>query len=249
MDNKRPLDVIILAAGKGKRMQSELPKVMHLLRGRPLIDWVVSSVEQIGISGKPVVVVSSEHQLVQDFLQDRAEYAVQKEQLGTGHAVLSAAGLCEGRSDRVLVLYGDMPFLTEETIKKLVDLSQKEKSAVALITVKVPDFSDWRAAFIGFGRIIRNENGQIERIAEKKDLSPKEEEILELNTSFFCFDAEWLWPHLRMLKNENAQSEYYLTDLVGMALQEGKKIVSFQTDPKEALGINSRDDLSKAQDL
>lgn len=228
-------------------MQSELPKVMHLLRERPLIDYVVSAVEKFGI--KPVVIVPDDSNLVRDFLGKRARYAVQKERLGTGHAVMMAEKLLGEKADSVIVLYGDMPFISSGSIKALVDEHLKKNNALTLMTVVVPDYHDWRAQFYDFGRIIRDIDGNITKIVEKKDASPRELNIKEVNTAFFCFDSDWLWKNLKQLKSANAAGEYYLTDLVKIAFDEGAKLSSVSVDPREAVGINTKEHLEKAQKI
>jgi bifunctional UDP-N-acetylglucosamine pyrophosphorylase/glucosamine-1-phosphate N-acetyltransferase len=241
---KEKVGVIILAAGKGKRMQSELPKVMHLLRDRPLIDYVVGAVESLKI--KPVVIVPDDSDLVRNFLEKRAYYAVQTERLGTGHAVSMAEKKLSGKTDHVAVLYGDMPFITVDSVKNLIDEHISRGNVLTLMTVKTPDFSDWRAQFYDFGRIIRDENNNIIKIVEKKDASPKELNIKELNTAFFCFKSDWLWENLKKIKNTNAAGEYYLTDLVKIAFDTGARLSSVEISPREAVGVNTKEHLEKA---
>lgn len=245
MNPDKKVGIVILAAGKGKRMQSELPKVMHPLHDKPLIDYVVSAVEALGI--KPVVVVPDDSNLVREYLGNRADYAVQAEQLGTGHAVSVAESALAGRVEHVVVLYGDMPFITAKSISALIDDHTTRNNMATLMTVTVPDFHDWRAQFYDFGRIIRDSNGDIIKIVEKKDASPAELNINELNTAFFCFNAEWLWKNLKNLKDNNAAGELYLTDLVKFAFDEGASLSSVNIDPREAIGINTKEHLEKAK--
>jgi len=244
---KNKIGIVILAAGKGKRMQSELPKVMHLLRDRPLIDYVVSTADNLGI--KPVVVVADDSSLVRDFLGKRAAYAVQKERLGTGHAVSVAESKLKGKTDHVVVLYGDMPFVTAPSIKKLVDEHVAKNNVLTLMTVVVPDFHDWRSQFYDFGRIVRDIDNNIIKIVEKRDASPKELNLKEVNTAFFCFKADWLWENLKKLKNSNAAGELYLTDLVKIAFDEDAKLSAVHINPREAVGVNTKENLQVAQEL
>lgn len=249
MSNTLPnnVGVVILAAGHGTRMKSELPKVMHELNGKPLVAHVVDNARAAGIVQKPVVVVSPKSDLVREYFGDTVEYAVQEEQLGTGHATAAAESVLKGRVDHVVVLYGDMPFFRAESIARLVKRHEERKNILTLMTVTVPNF-DWAyTPFRGFSRIVRGEDGHIIKDVQVKDASPEELTIHECNPSVYCFSSDWLWSHLQNLKNDNAQGEYYLTDLIAMAIEEGVAISSIATDPHEALGINSREDFDLAQ--
>lgn len=239
--------VVVLAAGDGKRMQSSVPKVMNLLRGEPLVAHVVQSIEGAGFDIKPVVIVNPNHSLVQDYLKERASYVVQNEQLGTAHAVGCAESVLKGKAHCVVVLYGDMPFIKPASLQYLVETYYREKSAITLMTVTVPDFDGWRAQFADFGRIERDSEGNILSIVEKKDATSEQLAIKEVNTSYFCFDADWLWNNLKAVKNENAQKEFYLVDLIKIGRAQGVKIGTVQIDPKEAVGINTKEHLDIAQ--
>lgn len=248
-DNKlHNVGVVILAAGDGKRMKSALPKVMHELNAKPLIEHVVTHVEESKI-GKPIIVVSPKHTLIQEHVEDRASYVVQNEQLGTGHAALMAESILKGVAQHVIFLNGDMPFVSGESMKRLLARHKERNNTLTMMTVTVPNFDGEYEAFSSFGRIVRGENGHILRIVEKKDATDTELGITELNPSVWCFEASWLWNALKNLKNENSQKEYYLTDLVGMAIAEGKKISSISIEPKEAIGINTAEDLQTARSL
>ena len=247
MQNK--IGVVILAAGDGKRMKTNVPKVMNVIPGEPLVSHVVKAVEESGFALKPVIVVNPKHTLVQEYLADRALYVVQDQQLGTAHAVGCAENLLKDKADYVVVLYGDMPFIRPESLRHLADVSGAEGSMITLMTVVVDDFIDWKAQFADFGRIKRDENGNILGIVEKKDATPEELMLAEVNTSYFCFNASWLWQNLKAIKNENAQQEFYLTDLVKIARDQGVKIGTVQIDPKEAIGINTKEHLDAAEQL
>ncbi|PIR04324.1 MAG: hypothetical protein COV59_01670 [Candidatus Magasanikbacteria bacterium CG11_big_fil_rev_8_21_14_0_20_39_34] len=249
--NSHPkIGAIILAAGHGTRMNSDIPKVMHMLDGKPLVDHVVTHVEETGICEKPVLVVSSKHSYVQDHLGDRARYVVQSEQLGTGHATSMAREILEGKVEHVVVLYGDMPFVSSDSIFRLVERHVERENAITLMTITVPDFEGKYAPFYSFSRIIRREqDGHIARDVQKKDCTPEELEIKELNPCYFCFRSEWLWGHIDKLTTDNAQGEYYLTDLLQMAIDNHEKISSIAIDPMEAIGVNTKDDLEVAQKL
>ena len=247
---RNKIGVVILAAGAGKRMNSTLPKVMHELNHKPLVDHVVQHVEGLQLSHKPVIVVSKQHTLVQDHLGNRAEYVVQEEQLGTGHAVSVAETLLAGVVDHVVVLYGDMPFVSTTSIERLITRHAERDNAITLMTFMVPPFKGVYQPFYNFGRIVRESvSGHIARIVERKDATEAELSILELNPSFFCFNASWLWESLKRLENHNSQHEYYLTDLVSRAISEGRKISSVSIEPKEAIGINTAEDLEIAKHI
>jgi bifunctional UDP-N-acetylglucosamine pyrophosphorylase/glucosamine-1-phosphate N-acetyltransferase len=240
---------VILAAGDGKRMQSDLPKVMHLLHGKPLVEHAVAAAEAVSDLQKPVIIVSPKHTMVQDHLGDRAQYAVQEQQLGTGHAVMQAQGLLHGVADHVVVLYGDMPFVSPASIEQLIAKHIERGNTVTLMTATVPNFENEYACFAKFGRIVRLDGGYIQKIVEAKDASEGELQILEVNPSIFCFKAEWLWHHLNALQNINAQGEYYLTDLIEMAIADHQLISSVPVAPREAMGINTKEELDSAATL
>jgi len=235
-------NVIILAAGKGTRMKSDLPKVMQELKNKPLIEYVVATVESLYI--KPVIVVSDDG-IVKNYLVDRAEYVIQSERLGTGHAVMQAEDLLKNKDGAVVVLYGDMPFIKAESIENLVKIHNENNSKISLMTVRVPNFESEYKDFYDFGRIVRDDNGEVKKIVELKDASEEERGIKELNTSYFCFDNEWLWGNIKKLKNENASEEYYLTDLLGLAIVNGDKVSTIEILPEEAVGVNTKDHLEK----
>jgi bifunctional UDP-N-acetylglucosamine pyrophosphorylase/glucosamine-1-phosphate N-acetyltransferase len=242
-------DIVILAAGHGKRMQSDIPKVLSLLHGKPLVHHLLESVVSSGVCETPVFVVGQKREMVMSSLGDKYKYAIQQEQLGTGHAVLSSAELLEGRDSNVMILYGDMPHLSAETIRNLAETQGNSDTVMTMATVKVPDFDEWRAGFFDFSRVLRDENGKIIRTVEKKDAQDHELLITEVNPCYLCVRNDWLWKHLRELKNANNQKEYYLTDLIKMAVDEGAEIGSIQIDPKEALGVNTKEHLEFLEKL
>lgn len=241
--------IIILAAGKGKRMGGDLPKVLRTVKNRPIISCLVDSVKKSGLVKKPMVVVCNEHNLVQETLGESCDYVVQSQQLGTGHAVASARSHFENQTKKIIVLYGDMPLIAPETVAKLATFKEADLSVLTLFTTEVKDFEDWRKSFYNFGRIIRNAAGEVIAIREKKDCSPQEIEIKEVNPGLYIFDARWLCRNLGKLDNKNAQGEYYLTDLVKLAMEQGHKINSIKIDAKECVGINTPEELALAESL
>ena len=241
--------VVVLGAGDGKRMKSTVPKVLTLLDGQPLIEHVISHIEAAGCCDRPVVVVSAKHNKVQDYLGDRAVYALQTEQLGTGHALATAEKFLSGKVEYVVVMCGDSPFITGQSLRDLIEVHKKSNSVLTMSTATTPDFQDWRAAFQAVGRIVRSQSGQVTRIVEMKDATKQELMIREINPGFYCFQSDWLWPHLQQLQNNNAQKEYLLTDLVALAIAEGHEVVTVTLPLREVVGVNSPEDLRAVEEL
>lgn len=244
--HNQTIAAVILAAGHGTRMKSDLPKVMHLLHGKPLVEHMVDIVETCGMCQRTVVVVSPLHSLVEDHLKNRAEYTTQQEQLGTAHALATAEELLKDKVDHVVVMYGDVPSLTGNSLKQLVEKHLSTNAIVTMTTSVLPDYEDWRSAMFSFGRVIRNNDGAITSFVEKKDATPEQQAIKEVNVGFYCFRSDWLWEHLPLVKNNNVQKEYYINDLVDMAMAKGITIESIAVEPKEAIGISTQKDLSIA---
>jgi bifunctional UDP-N-acetylglucosamine pyrophosphorylase/glucosamine-1-phosphate N-acetyltransferase len=237
--SKDNLDVVILAAGLGTRMKSATIKVLHRAAGRPIIDYVLDLASEVS-SNRPVVVVGHQREAVQQSVGDRARFAVQEEQLGTGHAVLQAAPYA-GDAGRVLILSGDVPLTRPETLKRLLDEHERAKNALTVLTMMLDDPG-------GYGRVMRDARGGIERIVELKDAGADEKLITEVNAGIYVFEAEALFDNLRNLSTNNAQGEYYLTDLIAIARNAGKKVGAvIVDDPIEAIGVNSRADLATVE--
>lgn len=242
MENK--VKIVVLAAGKGTRMRSDLPKVLVKLDEKPMIEYVLDSIHKSGIDECPVVVVGHKKNDVIEELGDGYMYAIQNEQLGTGHAIMCTESLLKNKVKDVIVLPSDHPFISAETIKKLYQKHVKSKAKITMTTVKLPDFNDWRSVFYNsFSRIIRNENNEIIKDVQFRDASEEEKKVTEVNPIFFCFEAEWLWKNLKKLKTNNDQKQYYQTDLIKIAMQQGEKIESIEIDPREALAANSKEEL------
>lgn len=234
---------VVLAAGMGTRMKSRTPKMLHNLLGKPLVMHSISSV--IGISDLPPIIVvgyGSEDviQVVQDAHGERVQFAIQAEQLGTGHAVMSAEPNLAGKSDLVLVTLADMPMLREETIALILKFHQESGNVLTMTSV-VGDVPR------GFGRVIRDENGNMKAIVEEAVATPEQLKVREYNISVYCFEANWLWENLKNIK-KSPKGEYYLTDLVEIAVRQGNKLDAFiLQDPVEGLGINNRVDLADCE--
>ncbi len=225
------LRAIILAGGRGKRMKSDLPKVLHELRGKPMIQHSVDNVREASID-EVIVVVGYRHDLVKERLGESVRFAVQEEQLGTGHAVQRTLPLLEGVEGSVVICYGDMPLLSPKTIRALVEAQRQPGVHGAILTVVLDNPPD-------FGRIVRDERGRVARIIEVKDCTPEELLIKEVNVGAYCFDAGALRTALPRLTNDNAQREYYLTDVVQILSRDGLRLETLQTENlEETLGIN-----------
>jgi len=240
--------IVILAAGRGTRMNSELPKALVPLKGKPMINHLLDSVVKADIDKNPIIIVSPDNrEIISEALKDyKVQYAIQSEQLGSGHAVACAKDLIKPETDNIIVLYCDHPFLSAESLKKC---ATTKIEAVMVMTTKLPDFDDWRHNFYHWGRFVRNAENEIERIVEFKDATPEEQTITEVNPGFMAFNSSWLWPNLKLLSNDNAQHEFYLTSLPGMAFAEGYKIPSISIEAREAMGINSLEELKVSESL
>ena len=230
---------VILAAGKGTRMKSKLHKVLHPILGKTMIQHVINSVTP-AISEKPIVVVGQDAESVMATVEGQAQFALQAEQLGTGHAVLSAKQSVSEDTDIVLVSFADMPLFRTETYAKLIELQQNNSGPITMATVIAQDPR-------GFGRIVRNEQNEVVAIVEEAVATPEQLLIKELNISAYCFDANWLWDALTKIK-KSPKGEYYLTDVVEIAVSQGEKIQAIVLeDNDEAIGVNNRVHLSEAQ--
>lgn len=230
---------IILAAGKGTRMKSKLYKVLHPVCGKPMVEHIINRVEET----KPkeiITIVGHGAEMVKEQLGDRSEYALQAEQLGTGHAVMQAAQFLEGKKGTTLVISGDTPLLTTATLNNLFEYHQGKNASATILTAQAPNPT-------GYGRIIRDHVGIVEKIVEQKDASPEEVRVKEINTGTYCFDNELLFDALSKLNTDNAQGEYYLTDIIEILKSEGKIVAAYQTeDFDESLGVNDRVALAEA---
>lgn len=240
--------VVVLAAGKGKRMgASDLPKVLRPLLGKPLLWYALEAIADSGVDAKPVLVVGHLAERVIDICGNACEYARQAELRGTGDAVRTAQPLLEGVADHVLVMNGDQPLVTGGVIRKIADMHLASNAVLTMGTVEVPDFEGWRAGFADFGRVERDAAGKVKAIVEVKDANEAQKAIRELNPSLFCFRADWLWEHLERLTTENAQGEYYLTGLVELAIRDDARVVTVPVPAEAALGVNTPEQLAEAE--
>ena len=235
---------IILAAGKGTRMKTEHPKCLTPLGNKTFLDMVLLATESV--CDRPVVVVGYKGEEVINHVGDAvADFVWQKEQLGTGHAVAAAKDISKSRDlPNTLVLMGDQPLISGSTLEELVKVHSDKEATITLLTAVVPDFENEFSPFLRFGRIIRDEHNAVDKIVEYKDATEEEKNIKEVNIGTYIFDSNFLWQHIEKLGNENASGEYYITDLIQIAFEEGKKVLPFVLpDTKEAFGVNSPEDL------
>ncbi|MEO6051830.1 MAG: sugar phosphate nucleotidyltransferase, partial [Pyrinomonadaceae bacterium] len=239
------LNILIMAAGLGMRMKSNLAKVLHKLDGRPLINHVCETALELG-PRKIYVVVGHQAEDVQTVVLNEvatgvAAFALQKQQLGTGDAVNAARELLEHQDSTLLVLSGDVPMITAETLSALVQIHRDYRgrgAACAVLTVRLKDPN-------GYGRVVRDENGSFDRIVEQKDANDEEKQIDEINSGIYCFDTKKLYAALSQVKNDNAQGEYYLTDVPRILREQGDDVAILQcSDPCEVEGVNDRRQLA-----
>jgi bifunctional UDP-N-acetylglucosamine pyrophosphorylase / glucosamine-1-phosphate N-acetyltransferase len=247
------LAVIILAAGQGTRMRSKLAKVLHPIGGRPMVHYALELARGLTKTGKRDVAVVTGHQaeLVKDAIAAYdAACIVQTRRLGTGHAVAQAQSLFQGnnganawRKRRFVILSGDTPLLTEDTLRGLLAHHAQERATVTVLTAHLGRPS-------GYGRIVRGRDGFVCRVVEEKDAAPAERRLTEINAGTYVVEGDFLFPALSTLKPTNAQKEYYLTDIVSVAVGQGKRVAAYLADDAvEVLGINSRRELAEAENL
>lgn len=233
---------IILAAGKGKRMKSDLPKVLHRISDKPLIRILMETITKLPLE-RLVVVVGFKGEMVIDELGDfNADFVWQKEQLGTGHAVMQAHELFKNFDGTVLVAAGDVPFLSSRTIEKLFEIHLKNRASVTCLSVEFDNPS-------GYGRIIRKDNSNtLLEIVEEKDANPEVKKIKEINSGTFCFNSQDLFEALQKVGKNNVQQEFYLTETITIMQQSGKKCAVYKAlNPIEGVGVNSIEQLKSLE--
>lgn len=229
---------VILAAGKGTRMKSKLPKVMHNLAGKPMIMHVLDLVIQNNVE-RSLVILGHGRDQIEEYLAGRAEIVVQEEQLGTGHAVMQAVPYLDG-VDNIVVLSGDQPLIRPETLAELIRIHTEDQGAATILTARFENP-------YGYGRVVKD-GSNFFKIVEEKDATPEERAIREINTGTYCFNVTKLREALQKITPQNAQGEYYLTEVFDIFIKQGEKVATFCTeDVNEALGINSRVQLAEAE--
>jgi bifunctional UDP-N-acetylglucosamine pyrophosphorylase / glucosamine-1-phosphate N-acetyltransferase len=230
---------VILAAGQGTRMKSQLPKVLHPLMGKPMVRYAVEMAARV--TGKvPCVVIGHGAEMVIKELGNEAIFVTQEQQLGTGHAVLQTESVIKNHTGQILITPADLPLLKEETVSQLIKTQSENKGPISLLTVSGPESR-------GFGRIIRNSDGNVVAIVEEAQATPEQLAITEYNVGAYCVDAQWLWGALKKIQ-KSPKGEYYLTDIVQFASEAGLQVhASAASDASEALGINTRQHLAEAE--
>ncbi len=231
---------VILAAGQGTRMKSSLYKVLHPVCGKPMVQHVLDQVTQLNLS-EVVTIVGHGAEKVKSELGNMTKYALQSEQLGTAHAVMQAASFLEDKEGTTIVICGDTPLITAETMSALLAHHQETKAKATILTAKADEPT-------GYGRIVRNQEGKVEKIVEHKDASETERAITEINTGTYCFDNKELFKALNNVSNDNVQGEYYLPDVIEILKNEGQMVSAYLTSSfEETLGVNDRIALSQAE--
>ena len=231
---------IVLAAGQGKRMKSKLYKVLHPVCEKPMVGHVVDTLKELN-AARIVAVVGHGAEAVQAYLGDKAEYALQAQQCGTGHAVMQVESLLANEEGMSLVICGDTPLITKETLEQLFDVHVKKGAAATLLSAILPQPA-------GYGRIVRDANGSVLGIVEHKDCNAEQLTIQEINAGTYCFDNRKLFEALKQVTNNNAQGEYYLTDVIAILQQAGETIAAhILEDPNEATGVNDRAALAEVE--
>lgn len=233
---------IIMAAGMGTRMKSDMPKVIHKICGKELVKWVIDASKEAG-ANRVVSIIGHKADMVKDVLDGECEFALQAEQKGTGHAVMQAKKYIEESDGYVVILNGDIPLVTAETLKEAVEYHKKQNNQATVITAIFEDVS-------GYGRIVRDSEDNVTKIVEQKDASEKERQIKEINSGMYVFDAKSLVFALGELLPNNAQGEYYITDTIEILIAAGKKVGAYViSDNDEIRGINDRYQLSEAEEI
>lgn len=241
------IQALILAAGRGERLNAQKPKVLYPILGKPIILYSLESLKKAGFK-KPVVVIGFQGNKVKKVLKNEVVYTWQRRQLGTGHAVLCAKNALKGVKS-VLIIYGDMPFWKPQTFKKLIQEHQKNNATLSLVSVILDNPS-----FYKFGHIIRDQKGNLKEIVEEKVATPEQKKIKECNPGCYMIETDWLFQNLPKISakggKKSAVGEYYLTDVLGLAVSQGKKInIMPIKDWKEVVGINTKEQLKLAEKI
>ncbi len=237
------LITLIMAAGKGTRMKSDLAKVLHSIDGKPMIHFVIQLARELG-SRRVIAIIGHQKERVREELDyEHIEFAVQEPQLGTGHAIMQAEPLLHDYDGDALVLSGDVPLLTEQTMRRLIGLHRDHNAMATVLTTVMPDPT-------GYGRVIRGKNDDVVKIVEHKDATDDERKIREINSGIYVFNSRELFSALKKINSDNAQNEYYLPDVLKVLISENKKVSALITDDfHEISGINTAEQLKEAENI
>lgn len=231
---------IILAAGEGKRMKSDMPKVLHKVCGKEMVKRVIDTVRKSGIEDINLVIGKGADKVKEATKDSNVSYSLQKEQLGTGHAVICSSEFLKHKKGNVLIFTGDAPLMTEDTVKTLIKYQEDKNCDAVILTSKVENP-------YGYGRIVRDSSGFVKKIVEHKDCNNEELGINEINSGMYSFNIEKLLDSLKKINNNNAQGEYYLTDVIEVLVNEGLRVGAVDAPFEEILGVNSRCELARAE--
>ncbi|WP_315117230.1 bifunctional UDP-N-acetylglucosamine diphosphorylase/glucosamine-1-phosphate N-acetyltransferase GlmU [uncultured Clostridium sp.] len=233
---------VVLAAGEGKRMKSTTPKVLHKVCGKEMINHVIDTLREAGIDDVDIIIGNGAEKVKENTISKNVSYSLQEKQLGTGHAVKCARNFLKEKKGIVAIFTGDAPLVTVQTVSKLVSFHQANNFKGTMLTsiVETP---------YGYGRVIREKNGEVKKIVEHKDCSKKELEVNEINAGMYCFDIDALLSSLDSLSNSNAQGEYYLTDVIEILKTKGEKLGAMPVAFEETMGVNSRVQLAEVEDI
>ena len=234
--------LVILAGGQGKRMNSDLPKPLVKIAGKSIIERLLERVHPL--FPKPVIIIGHKGQVIREALGPSYIYAEQKEQRGTGDALLAAKDALAG-VPVVTVIPGDNPLVSRETLEAMLVARERQKSVVAMATIKVPNFENEFKVCERYGRVIRDQDGSVNRIVEFKDATEEERRITEVNPGYYVFETGWLWENIGKIQPNNSAGEYYLTDLLSIATGQGHKVPAIPVkDPMEGVGVNTPEELA-----
>ncbi len=243
--------IVILAAGKGTRMGVDVPKVILPLGNKPVIVRLLENIEAVEQITKPILVVGFMKDLVEKTVTDNLGegflFVTQFDQKGTAHAALSAKPVVTAKN--IIILNGDMPFTSAESLQQVSDLHTQTNSKVTMLPCQLPNFENQYKNFLSYGRIIRDSDGKIVKIQEYKDCTEEQKQITEVNPGSYMFNAEWLWEKLELIGSNNSQGEFYLTDIIEIAIQDGQTIQSLPIPAEEIYGINTPENLAFAESL
>ncbi len=241
------LQPIILVAGKGTRMQTAEPKTLFPLKGKPMINWLLDMLAEVEGAKSPLIVIGHNGDMIRERVGDAYTYVTQTELTGPASGVAVCAPIFSTQSDPVVILYGDNPFVAADTIRAAENIFNTEKATLVFGVVEVPHFADEYAAFYKFSRILRKADGTLDRLVEYKYTTEEQRQLREVSPGVFCIDPVWLAGALPRVVPAGEGGEYYLTDLIRIALEDGVTIATVPLAPREGVGINSIEDAACAQ--